>query len=110
MFEKFFFNDPATTDIYTLSLHEALPICGWTTASGCAATRPNRRPRTSAGAPRTPRRPSPEAPAPERRGSAASRAARSEEHTSELQSRQYLVCRFLFEKKYCDTTPPPTHS
>src|SRR5215203_7283725 len=70
----FFFNDPATTEIYTLSLHDALPISGGT------------RPGSS-------------------RGSAPSSTAacgaspRSEEHTSELQSRQYLVCRLLLEKK-----------
>src|SRR5437762_10031391 len=72
----FFFNDTPTTEIYTLSLHDALPI-------------------SSAGNP-----------------SAASQAAnvgptfaepfcagRSEEHTSELQSPMYLVCRLLLEKK-----------
>src|SRR6266550_8829054 len=68
----FFFNDTATTEIYTLSLHDALPIChdiddasprgiGW------------------------------------RLG--VTHAGRSEEHTSELQSRLHLVCRLLLEKK-----------
>src|SRR5215510_12917086 len=67
----FFFNDTATTEIYTLSLHDALPI---------------------------------PAPAPMRRRSTANVSCsfpwpRSEEHTSELQSRGHLVCRLLLEKK-----------
>src|SRR3712207_6863452 len=83
----FFFNDTATTEIYTLSLHDALPISA-----------PPRARRDGAGtgtfpAPGRPRRPRRPPPA----GRAASR--RSEEHTSELQSRQYLVCRLLLEKK-----------
>src|SRR3712207_8532649 len=85
----FFFNDTATTKIYTLSLHDALPIC-------------RSRPPTP-GCRRTPTR---SRSADDRRGSAARRSRgarlrgrRSEEHTSELQSRQYLVCRLLFEKK-----------
>src|SRR5579862_10051668 len=66
----FFFNDTATTEIYTLSLHDALPISdalqcifplGW---NGCPFQQP-----------------------------------RSEEHTSELQSQFHLVCRLLLEKK-----------
>src|SRR5579871_7068480 len=69
LFFVFFFNDTATTEIYTLSLHDALPISptapwcrsGWT--ARCA------------------------------------RSTRSEEHTSELQSRRDLVCRLLLEKK-----------
>src|SRR2546428_2065899 len=73
----FFFNDTATTEIYTLSLHDALPI--WTpTSSGRTATRPRARPGSRA---------------------AARPMARSEEHTSELQSRSDLVCRLLLEKK-----------
>src|SRR2546425_10253508 len=75
----FFFNDTATTEIYTLSLHDALPICPGGAARGSRA--PRARPR---------RRSSPPGP----RG-----AARSEEHTSELQSLAYLVCRLLLEKK-----------
>src|SRR6266571_9473251 len=65
----FFFNDTATTEIYTLSLHDALPIpsvpttCGW----------------SPPGHPAEP--------------------GRSEEHTSELQSHVNLVCRLLLEKK-----------
>src|SRR3712207_7677473 len=88
----FFFNDTATTEIYTLSLHDALPIFDYQGVMSCfadptiilflggfilaiAATK--------------------------------SGLDRSEEHTSELQSRQYLVCRLLLEKKkklqYCST-------
>src|SRR6266536_2654203 len=70
----FFFNDTATTEIYTLSLHDALPIY-------CA---PRRSPRRSA--------------APTGRSCTAARS-RSEEHTSELQSRVDSVCRLLLEKK-----------
>src|SRR5947209_9663769 len=72
----FFFNHPATTEIYTLSLHDALPI--------------SHRPRfPAAGAARS----------QGCRGVARLETERSEEHTSELQSRQYLVCRLLLEKK-----------
>src|SRR5207249_10309516 len=80
----FFFNDPAPTEIYTLSLHDALP----TSRSGQARSLP------SAGrAPsRTPQR----------------WTARSEEHTSELQSRFDLVCRLLLEKKKKRQKSPPT--
>src|SRR3712207_8237273 len=93
----FFFNDTATTEIYTLSLHDALPI-----SPGRAPCRPGR----SRGRPRAPA-PACGSPRAQRRsrggGSASSTAAgcprRSEEHTSELQSRQYLVCRLLLEKK-----------
>src|SRR5258707_9990882 len=75
----FFFNDTATTEIYTLSLHDALPISfpgagrsgRGSPPSACAVLRPAR----------------------------CVLAGRSEEHTSELQSRQYLVCRLLLEKK-----------
>src|SRR3712207_7969099 len=81
----FFFNDTATTEIYTLSLHDALPI------SIHAAGVPRRR-----CWPRIGHRP----------GGAETEShytdalrGRSEEHTSELQSRQYLVCRLLLEKK-----------
>src|SRR5438093_13244206 len=70
----FFFNDPATTEIYTLSLHDALPISPLR-AQRAAGRRPGR--------PRAPR----------------GRPGRSEEHTSELQSLTNLVCRLLLEKK-----------
>src|SRR2546430_4886653 len=87
----FFFNDTATTEIYTLSLHDALPIstlalttpaimmeCVMPSArtSGCRRKYPN---------------PS--------RMSAYTASERSEEHTSELQSQSNLVCRLLLEKK-----------
>src|SRR2546422_7506328 len=87
----FFFNDTATTEIYTLSLHDALPISrGF--AIPAAARKSCGRPRRRHGSfflryPwRSPHRPS-------------SRRRRSEEHTSELQSRLHLVCRLLLEKK-----------
>src|SRR3712207_7071760 len=88
---SFFFNDTATTEIYTLSLHDALPILR---DAGLHPGRPDlRRPGQRAlcrlpPLPRLRRRPGPG------RG-----GGRSEEHTSELQSRQYLVCRLLLEKK-----------
>src|SRR3989442_3771459 len=83
----FFFNDTATTEIYTLSLHDALPICRarllghgfpgpprWgVQSSRLQALRIDRRTRPG--------------------------STRSEEHTSELQSRPHLVCRLLLEKK-----------
>src|SRR3712207_8863893 len=84
----FFFNDTATTEIYTLSLHDALPIS--------PQVRAPPRGRRLSGSGLLPRRtaPSMATPTPDGRG-----AVRSEEHTSELQSRQYLVCRLLLEKK-----------
>src|SRR3712207_6876626 len=85
----FFFNDTATTEIYTLSLHDALPIFG-----SAALSRPSRLTRSAMPSPSSPR------PAAGASGDGAGGAgARSEEHTSELQSRQYLVCRLLLEKK-----------
>src|SRR3712207_7337446 len=94
----FFFNDTATTEIYTLSLHDALPIFSRifgpnATSSATVSEKiwwsgfwktyptswPSRRsPCFTVSSPFT---------------------RRSEEHTSELQSRQYLVCRLLLEKK-----------
>src|SRR5438067_10096444 len=87
----FFFNDTAPTEIYTLSLHDALPdLPGRARASFSSQRRSRRRRGLRA------RR----APA-ERLRHAARRepSARSEEHTSELQSRFDLVCRLLLEKK-----------
>src|SRR3712207_7794111 len=89
VFFFFFFNDTATTEIYTLSLHDALPI--YTSDSGeCSDTAPQDglliRQTCHSQLP------------PHARRSFASHP-RSEEHTSELQSRQYLVCRLLLEKK-----------
>src|SRR2546421_2173598 len=81
----FFFNDTATTEIYTLSLHDALPI---------SASSPRPRRGREAGTPRSP------PPVRDRRpGCRAGMRGRSEEHTSELQSRSDLVCRLLLEKK-----------
>src|SRR5438309_10754978 len=72
----FFFNDTATTEIYTLSLHDALPIS--------SSRRARAAPPGTASSPRGTRR------------------SRSEEHTSELQSQFHLVCRLLLEKKKKD--------
>src|SRR2546430_7916288 len=77
----FFFNDTATTEIYTLSLHDALPICLHRRLRRGVrhphrAVRPHRAARPAGGGLR-----------------------RSEEHTSELQSQSNLVCRLLLEKK-----------
>src|SRR3712207_8419745 len=94
-FRLFFFNDTATTEIYTLSLHDALPISeraarrpGSPSGVACrvppplaSGTRPAFFLSSSSSCPASPTVP------------------RSEEHTSELQSRQYLVCRLLLEKK-----------
>src|SRR5256885_16733382 len=78
----FFFNDTATTEIYTLSLHDALPICTRTTsAPPCDSA--TRNPRST------------------------SRPRRSEEHTSELQSPCNLVCRLLLEKKNTTVSKRP---
>src|SRR3712207_7808421 len=92
MYVHFFFNDTATTEIYTLSLHDALPIF---------LVRRDAHPRQAELVVRADLLV---------RGADLHRtgvylrlrrslAARSEEHTSELQSRQYLVCRLLLEKK-----------
>src|SRR5256885_9934179 len=86
----FFFNDTATTEIYTLSLHDALPI-----SPAPAPARARARP----GPPTT-------LPSPAGRD-------RSEEHTSELQSPCNLVCRLLLEKKknihHVHVTTQPRH-
>src|SRR3712207_8589323 len=100
----FFFNDTATTEIYTLSLHDALPISAVRRhGAGGLRDRPARDPgRVHAGRrTRLCRR--------ARRRSELRRPAsgRSEEHTSELQSRQYLVCRLLLEKKKINHQPTP---
>src|SRR3712207_8121010 len=87
----FFFNDTATTEIYTLSLHDALPILA---AVAAAAARQFFHVRNAAGLLMIPY-------LAWLVFAATLNAAieRSEEHTSELQSRQYLVCRLLLEKK-----------
>src|SRR2546425_9034087 len=86
----FFFNDTATTEIYTLSLHDALPICDYTHSFvklarleiQCKLARERL-----------------EAHAAAFHKDVFSIGKRSEEHTSELQSLAYLVCRLLLEKK-----------
>src|SRR5436309_11659814 len=81
LFFFFFFNDTATTEIYTLSLHDALPIyhaVSWRWWVGWHRLWTGPRWRHATG---------------------LCRWARSEEHTSELQSRENLVCRLLLEKK-----------
>src|SRR3712207_8056400 len=90
----FFFNDTATTEIYTLSLHDALPICGdlgvRAPVVGLCLPEP--------GAVEVQRHAT--VPRPAGLGDqVVPLGQRSEEHTSELQSRQYLVCRLLLEKK-----------
>src|SRR3712207_9074711 len=88
----FFFNDTATTEIYTLSLHDALPI-SWS----CHSRMGQERRRTHLARRRTTHCLR-QVVGPAERFWTGSRP-RSEEHTSELQSRQYLVCRLLLEKK-----------
>src|SRR2546422_3161090 len=92
IFFFFFFNDTATTEIYTLSLHDALPIltlgcimmrvCHLNTCPVGVATQDPRLRAKFTGDPQH-----------------AVNFMRSEEHTSELQSRLHLVCRLLLEKK-----------
>src|SRR5260370_16978615 len=87
----FFFNDTATTEIYTLSLHDALPIC----VGQCAAVV-----RETPGGDRV-------AQHRVARGRGVEQLVlqvRSEEHTSELQSHLNLVCRLLLEKKKNDNS------
>src|SRR5947209_19820050 len=83
----FFFTDTATTEIYTLSLHDALPISRWMLLWKSRGIVPCPMD-VSQGA----------SPSPKMKLT-ATLSPRSEEHTSELQSRQYLVCRLLLEKK-----------
>src|SRR2546427_1902521 len=82
----FFFNDTATTEIYTLSLHDALPISSPTPRLLQQRGHPAARQGNRAGS---------SSP----RSRSAGRRSRSEEHTSELQSQSNLVCRLLLEKK-----------
>src|SRR3712207_8362765 len=93
VFSFFFFNDTATTEIYTLSLHDALPIC----------RRRNRTNKTSPCfrllSPARRARRDHDRPPLHRRAERHGAGGRSEEQKSELQSRQYLVCRLLLEKK-----------
>src|SRR5258706_15422794 len=83
----FFFNDTATTEIYTLSLHDALPISSAWRPAGLPSLwllRVTLRRRSSTS---------------RNRSMPCARSRRSEEHTSELQSLTNLVCRLLLEKK-----------
>src|SRR2546430_11279310 len=95
----FFFNDTATTEIYTLSLHDALPIFRLPARSLSALSRPAIR--------ATFRTPAPGSGGCARK--VARIAGRSEEHTSELQSQSNLVCRLLLEKKKTHNTYSNTH-
>src|SRR2546425_4985157 len=89
----FFFNDTATTEIYTLSLHDALPILARGALRGPGqAILPVDQPLRGASRGDQLGRPRPLLPLREL-------SERSEEHTSELQSLAYLVCRLLLEKK-----------
>src|SRR3712207_8115224 len=97
----FFFNDTATTEIYTLSLHDALPIFRHLEAEQ-AAHELGRAPRQHDLRPLDVLADLLD----DRLEARAVVVARSEEHTSELQSRQYLVCRLLLEKKKKKTTKP----
>src|SRR5690348_17538455 len=92
MFIRFFFNDTATTEIYTLSLHDALPIYVRVVSGAGRARQLQHQLRTwkAADVERF-------HGAPQLRRVLAE--ARSEEHTSELQSPVHLVCRLLLEKK-----------
>src|SRR2546430_3405475 len=82
----FFFNDTATTEIYTLSLHDALPI--WLAEAPRALNEPECCSDSSLSVSVVAGRPN-----------SAPSISRSEEHTSELQSQSNLVCRLLLEKK-----------
>src|SRR5437762_8272598 len=84
LFCFFFFNDTATTEIYTLSLHDALPIWSskwWISRAAFSSARGAKRNTANT------------------IGESRPGLCRSEEHTSELQSPMYLVCRLLLEKK-----------
>src|SRR5439155_23328501 len=92
----FLFNDTAPTEIYTLSLHDALPICPPGKGRICRTTRCGK---TSPHSAQHPTYKFPRPGQPLRPSRAWTRPGRSEEHTSELQSRGHLVCRLLLEKK-----------
>src|SRR3712207_7692057 len=90
----YFFNDTATTEIYTLSLHDALPISIET-----ARRTVEDRVEAARDAVEMRRQQVKRAVHAGRAAAQDARDERSEEHTSELQSRQYIVCRLLLEKK-----------
>src|SRR3712207_6916621 len=99
----FFFNDTATTEIYTLSLHDALPIYRGAVIAASPLNQQRRiRTRESVQSQKCSSRRAASSPRP-------ARQSRSEEHTSELQSRQYLVCRLLLEKKKPISRLPYSH-
>src|SRR5690606_40355363 len=94
-FSLFFFNSPASTELYTLSLHDALPISGLVLFLAHAAQFVAHQQDSPAGdgnVRHVERRKIPTIPIKQQK-------IRSEEHTSELQSRENLVCRLLLEKK-----------
>src|SRR2546428_6904076 len=106
----FFFNDTATTEIYTLSLHDALPICrgdrDHRLEEGMSGDIQQPAAHGEQSADRRLLSPAGLTVCPPRHG--RRQKARSEEHTSELQSRSDLVCRLLLEKK--NTTSTHTQS
>src|SRR3712207_8654929 len=94
----FFFNDTATPEIYALSLHDALPI-SLGELPGDELPAGGDRPGQDEGLAEPPAPPAPALPGGLGCAAVGARLEeRSEEHTSELQSRQYLVCRLLLEK------------
>src|SRR5689334_23891162 len=97
--------DPATTEIYTLSLHDALPISWQEPVADSAVTLAGFRSYAGEAMVIGERTTLAVIDAP------ASGRMRSEEHTSKLQSQFQLVCRLLFEKKYHERrdTPPSPH-
>src|SRR3712207_9411533 len=88
-----FFNYTATTEIYTLSLHDALPILPGFVRYALALLQVGPGAEGSLAGPG------------DHHGAVRVGPGRSEEHTSELQSRQYLVCRLLLDKKIVPVTP-----
>src|SRR5439155_26973471 len=88
----FFFNHTATTEIYPLSLHDALPILAPPSPEEPTSTTAKRESNAMVTSAAFPKRETPSMPT-------RFAMVRSEEHTSELQSRGHLVCRLLLEKK-----------
>src|SRR3712207_8091066 len=95
----FFFNDTATTEIYTLSLHDALPIFRTGGDDHALEAVVTGHPVGLLDHPLRVRQRVERRRDQQQVGGRVEELARSEEHTSELQSRQYLVCRLLLEKK-----------
>src|SRR3989442_9940588 len=98
----FFFNDTATTEIYTLSLHDALPICKCPGEDRRESGRETVQPVREVHRIRAAGDDHGDEQHVQRR---RQHHERSEEHTSELQSRPHLVCRLLLEKKKQKETP-----